>query len=292
MADTRLRQIDLFEMLPEPEVRQAPQARKKPAPSSKQNEGNSRRIPAEEASVPVRERSFKLRYLVIVLVFGAAITAWSWYSSRMTNITQVLVNDHYFTTEGDIIARAGIAVGTHADSINYSQVIRSVEALPYVREARIVQVPPGTILIRVTERRPIGLLKQGNLIRYVDRDGVILPVMDGKALEVPLLHGFALPVAADTLKGISFQAMGAFLEALDRYDIAKITISDVAWQPNTGIVAATGDYGTRLVFGRDDYDSKLRAWQAFYAQVVPKSGLQPFTRIDFRYRGQIVTERM
>jgi cell division septal protein FtsQ len=296
MADPRLKQIDLFENLPDPSVRPAPAPRRKrvepdavPTPGSNATRRN--RTDDSESTPAAPSRGFRLRYLVLVLIAGAAITVWGWYSSRMTDINRVQVSQNYFTDESTIISQAAIASGTPADSLNYIAIIRQVERLPYVREAELVPIPPSTILIRVVERRPIGLIKQGNLVRYVDRDGVVLPVVDGKAVEVPLLYGLSLPVGRDTLTSPAFRAMGQFLEMLDRNDMAKITISDVAWEPGTGIVAATGDYGTRLIFGTDDYETKLRSWQAFYAQVVPKAGLEPFTRIDFRYRGQIVTER-
>ena len=296
MADSRLKQIDLFENLPEPTVKPAPTPRRKRVepetePTAGSNATRRTQKPDNEPRNSAPGRGFRLRYLLLVLAAGAGITVWSWYASRMTDITRVQVSQNYFTEESTIIAQAAIATGTPADSLNYVDIIRQVERLPYVREAELVPIPPSTILIRVTERRPIGLIKQGNLARYVDRDGVILPVVDGKAIEVPLLYGLALPVGRDSLTSPSFRAMGQFLEMLDRNDMAKITISDVAWVTGTGIVAATGDYGTRLIFGTEDYDEKLRAWQAFYAQIVPKAGLEPFTRIDFRYRGQIVTEK-
>ena len=297
MADSRLKQIDLFENVPEPTVRPAPIVRRRqaaPDSASVSPGSNATRRPSPTEDVPPEAtppRGFKLRYLVMVLVVGSSITAWSWYANRMTEIRLVQVSNHYFTDESTLIAQAGIAIGTPADSLSYADIIRQVEQLPYVRRAELIPIPPSTIMIRVEERRPIGLIKQGNVVRYVDRDGVILPLVDGKAIEAPLLYGLALQPGRDTLTSTSFVAMGQFLEVLDRNDMAKITISDVAWEPEIGIVAATGDYGTRLLFGTGDYEAKLRAWQAFYAQIVPRSGLEPFTRIDFRYRGQIVTER-
>ncbi len=290
MADRpRLRQIDLFETLPDPPVQnEAPAARiQEPTRTSAPNRKRSE--PEGRASQPSAPRfQFKLRYLVLVLLAGAAATVWSWYYSRMTTIETVSVSNHYFTDEDDIVRKSGVITGIAADSLVYSDVIRRIETLPYVRQARIVQVPPTGIVIRVEERRPVGLIAQIN--RYVDRDGVLLPVIPGKALEVPLLYGLSVPTGADTLKGASFAAMGSFLEALDRFDVAKITVSDVGWEPGTGIVAASSDYGTRLIFGTGGFDEKLKAWQAFYTQVVPKAGLNTFAKIDLRYRGQIVTE--
>jgi cell division septal protein FtsQ len=296
MADPKLRQIDLFENLPDPTIKPAPAPRRKrvEADATPPVGSNATRRTYKgdtEPAISTPTRGFRLRYLVLVLVAGSAIIIWSWFSSRMTDINRVQVSQNYYTEEAAIIAQAAIDSGTPADSLNYVDIIRQVERLPYVRRAELVPIPPSTVLIRVEERRPIGLIKQGSLARYVDRDGVILPVVDGKAIEVPLLYGLPLPLGRDTLTSPAFKAMGQFLETLDRNDMAKITISDVAWEPGTGIVAATGDYGTRLIFGTEDYEAKLRAWQAFYAQVVPKAGLEPFTRIDFRYRGQIVTER-
>lgn len=296
MADPTLRQIDLFEHVPEPTVKQAPAPRRRriepdevPSPGSNATRRSVKSGNDTASSTPVRV--FRLRYLVLVLIAGAAVMVWSWYSSRMTDITRIQVTQNYYTDESTVIAQAAIAISTPADSLNYADIIRQVERLPYVRNAELVPIPPSTILIRIEERRPIGLIKQGTLVRYVDADGVILPVVNGKAIEVPLLYGLAMPVGRDTLTSTAFRAMGAFLEMLDRNDMAKITISDVGWEPETGIVAATGDYGIRLIFGTDHYEAKLRAWQSFYAQIVPKAGLEPFTRIDFRYRGQIVTER-
>lgn len=287
MSDNpRLRQIDLFETLPDPPMQaEAPASRiHEPAKTAA---NRKRAEPAEEPATGQRFR-FKLRYLLLVLALGAAATVWSWHHSRMTTIETVSVSDHYFTDEDDIVRKSGIITGIAADSLVYADVIRRIESLPYVREVRIVQVPPNGIVIRVQERRPVGLIAQIN--RYVDRDGVVLPVIPGKALEVPLLYGLSVPAGADTIKGASFAAMGVFLETLERYDMAKITVSDVAWEPGTGIVAASGDYGTRLIFGTERFDEKLKAWQAFYTQVVPKAGLNTFAKIDLRYRGQIVTE--
>lgn len=295
MADSDLKQFDLFDQQADPVEKRytssVPKVDKTALDRSKSKKEDHRITDSVELSATATRFTLKFRYVAMMLVLALVVSMWSWNANRMTTIKKVTVNDHYFTEEADIVARSGISIGADADSINPVDVIRAVEKLPYVRQAELVSLPPSTYLIRVEERRPIGLIKRSDMIRYVDKDGVLLPLVAGKALEVPLLYGLPVPSTADTLKSDAFKAMGAFLEALDRYDMAKITISDVAWEDNTGIVAATGDYGTRLIFGLDGYESKLRTWQAFYAQVVPKAGLDAFARIDFRYEGQVVSLR-
>ena len=295
MADSDLKQFDLFDQQADPVEKRytasVPKVDKTALDRSKAKKDDQRFTDSVEPSAATTRFTLKFRYVVMMMVLALVVSVWSWNANRMTIIKKVTVNDHYFTEEADIVARSGITIGADADSINPVDVIRAVEKLPYVRQAELVSLPPTTYLIRVEERRPIGLIKRSDMIRYVDKDGVLLPLVAGKALEVPLLYGLPIPSTADTLKSDAFKAMGAFLEALDRYDMAKITISDVAWEDNTGIVAATGDYGTRLIFGLDGYESKLRTWQAFYAQVVPKAGLDAFARIDFRYEGQVVSLR-
>jgi cell division septal protein FtsQ len=295
MADSNLKQFDLFDQQPNPAEKRhtanVPRVDKTATDRSKPKKATGGESGDTETKAPAARFNLKFRYVVMMMVLALAVSIWSWNANRMTIIQKVTVNDHYFTEEAEIIARSGITIGIDADSINPVAVIRAVEKLPYVRRAELVSLPPSSYLIRVEERRPIGLIKRSDMIRYVDKDGVLLPLVEGKALEVPLLYGLSINNTTDTLRSDAFKAMGAFLEALDRYDMAKITISDVAWEANTGIVAATGDYGTRLIFGLDGYEAKLRTWQAFYAQVVPKAGLEAFARIDFRYDGQVVSLR-
>lgn len=293
MSDSNLKQFDLFDQHPDPaEKRHTANVPKVDKTAIDRNKATRKFNSSAQDDAPVETSTrftLKFRYVVMMMVLALSVSIWSWITNRMTVIQKVTVNDHYFTEEADIIARSGISIGAEADSIDPVVVIRNVEKLPYVRRAELVSLPPSTYLIRVEERRPIGLIKRSDMIRYVDKDGVLLPLVDGKALEVPLLYGLPISNTSDTLRSAAFKAMGAFLEALDRYDMAKITISDVAWEAENGIVAATGDYGTRLIFGLDGYDAKLRTWQAFYAQVVPKAGLDSFARIDFRYDGQVVS---
>lgn len=295
MADADLKQFDLFDQQPDPSERRytanVPKVDKTAVERSKPKKVLSQEAGPTGETVSATRFTLKFRYVVMTMILALAVSIWSWNANRMTVVESVVVNDHYFTDEADVISRSGITLGAEAEKIIPMDVIRAVEKLPYVRRAELVPLPPSTYLIRVEERRPIGLIKRSDMIRYVDKDGVLLPLVAGKALEVPLLYGLPIPNATDTLTSVAFKAMGAFLEALDRYDMAKITISDVAWEENTGIVAATGDYGTRLIFGFDGYESKLRTWQAFYAQVVPKAGLDAFARIDFRYEGQVVSLR-
>jgi len=293
IKDLNIVQVELFNGMPaEPNRRRQVRNERIGAPRSEQqalyNSDNLEPDPPRSANSGPK-KPFKLRYVVLLLVVVIGIITWSWHSNTMTQVNTIRVKNEYFTDKNAIIRQTGIALGTSADSLNYRKIIQRVEQLPYVKQASLVEIPPYTLEIRIEERRPIGLLVSAVETVYIDVDGVLLPTIAQKMPEVPLVYVLELPSKAVKLSGNSIQVMSRFLTALDQNELSKITLSDIAWVEGDGIVALTGDYGTRLTFGMDDFDRKLRAWNGFYAQIVPKIGLSAITSVDLRYRDQIVT---
>jgi cell division protein FtsQ len=293
IKDLNIVQVDMFNGTPatEPNRRRLIRNDRPQAsafePTTAAQAGQEGDVPRLSPQTP--KNPFKLRYVMLLLVVVAGIITWSWHTNTMTQVSSIRVKNEYFTSASAIVRQTGITLGAPAESLNYRQVIQRVEQLPYVKQASLVEIPPHTLEIRIEERRPIGLLISDNQTLFMDADGVLLPTIADKMPEVPLVYGLSIPQGAIKLSGSPLQAMSRFLIALDQNELSKITLSDIAWVEGEGIVALTGDYGTRLSFGVDDFERKLRAWNGFYAQIVPKIGLSSISSIDLRYRDQIVT---
>jgi hypothetical protein len=73
-------------------------------------------------------------------------------------------------------------------------------------------------------------------------------------------------------------------------EVSNATISEVAWTQKEGIVALTNQNGVKLIFGKGDFDTRLRNWEAFYGEVVKQKGIEAMQSIDLRFEGQIVTQ--
>jgi cell division protein FtsQ len=237
-----------------------------------------------------REMSvLRISYLVTAIVILGLSLAVGFHVSRDSTVDNVHVIGNYFTTGEQILKAAHIPAGIHTDSLDVIGVLDRIEKLPWIAEAGLSVSPFGRLDISVTERRAIALIMQGDASVYVDSDGVRLPVIDEKPVDVPLLYGFRAGPLTDTLKSDSFLKVAEFLLAAEKNPAAHRTLSEIAWAGYDGIVALSHDNGIKLIFGNEHFEERLRNWTSFYSIVIPEKGIGRFQSIDFRYRDQIIT---
>ncbi len=260
--------------------------------------GVSRKKKSEGAgSSPKNSRSVKIPafrnprvalYIFLGIMIFGGVWAGALYMAKNTTIGEVTVRGYHYTDLNDIIETAAIDTGTHADSVNINQVLDRVESLPYIQRASVYISPLGRLELNVTERNPVAILTQGDALALVDRYGIKMPVPESNFPDLPLLFGFNVNPAGDTLRSESFRQAADFLWEVRNRKISGITISEVGWHPEDGVFALSSENGVRLIFGNEDFERRLDYWEEFYRQIVPVRGIHTFTRLDFRFRNQIV----
>lgn len=221
-----------------------------------------------------------------LFVLGLAVAA-GFYRSAMMKVQEIDFEGHRFVSE-EQLRGVKIPTGMHPDSLNSLDIISRFEQMPYVKRAAMDVEPSGNITIHISERQPVAMLiDEGNEI-YIDRDGIRLPMIPGKTANVPLLYGFEARPLGDTLSGQHAEAAINFLVRLQEKPVSNATISEAAWTEN-GIVALTNDHAVKLIFGKEDFGTRLRNWEAFYAEIIKQKGIENMQSIDLRFQGQIVT---
>jgi cell division protein FtsQ len=79
------------------------------------------------------------------------------------------------TSRADVIARAAFGAHPNMWLVDLGAARRRIEALPYVRNASLIRVPPATISIAIVERVPVGCLEGlGYAEALVDVEGRVL----------------------------------------------------------------------------------------------------------------------
>lgn len=229
----------------------------------------------------------------IVLVTGLAVLG-GFYMEQNTRIDDVVFSGHYFTSENDL--ESSIAeitpVGMLADSVNFGELIQTVNQLPYVDEVDLTMGFRGKLQVNVKEHTPLALIVDGSKRSYITKGGVRLPVIPEKTEDVPLLYGFKSASLQDTLQTEAYQKVEEFLTAARDNEFGWITISEVAWNDREGVVALTAENGVKLLFGHANYETSLKHWQAFYREVISTKGIGAFSQIDLRFRNQVVTKEL
>ncbi len=222
-----------------------------------------------------------------ILVLGLAVLAGLYWSSTMT-VQQVRFSGNHFVSISEL-QKINVPTGMHPDSMDFGKIMNRFEQINYVKQADISVDPSGGLMINITERQPIALLADGNKKIYVDRHGVRLPLILGKNVDVPILYGFRASPLRDTLNSDAFKKVSDFLMTAQSKNVSNATISEVAWTQKEGVVALTNQNGVKLVFGKGDFATRLRNWEAFYGEVVKQKGIEAMRSIDLRFEGQIVT---
>lgn len=226
-------------------------------------------------------------FAAAIFLLGIAVLA-GLYVEQNTRVMDVRFTGNHFTEEEDLLNAMESPVGLMADSININSLVSGLEVLPYVEQVSVSMARRGTLSMSIQEREPIGLLINNGKKMYMDKNGIKLPDILGKSVDLPLVYGFNLENEQDTLTGKHFEQVRDFLVETKKNPFAWATISEVAWNEREGVVALSSENGVKLVFGHENFGRKLTHWQAFNAEVVSKKGIEAFRTVDLRFRDQIV----
>ena len=81
------------------------------------------------------------------------------------------------TTDGEtILAALAARPGTPILAVSPKRAKQQLESLPWVRTAVIERRLPGTLYVRLVERKPLALWQHGGKIALIDRLGAVIPV--------------------------------------------------------------------------------------------------------------------
>lgn len=224
----------------------------------------------------------------VLFILGIAVLAGV-YWNRTVVVQDIAYSGNHFVSEAELVGHADVPTGISPDSVDFMAIINKLETIPYVKQAAVDVEPSGKLTIHITERQPIAMLANGEEKIYVDRDGIRLPLKLEKAVDVPIVYGFNTAPMSDTLKSGAWIQTRNFLTEINNDSFNHATISEVAWTQKEGVVALSHENGVKLVFGKDEFSTKLRNWKAFYSQVVREKGIDKMRSVDLRFEGQIVT---
>lgn len=226
-----------------------------------------------------------------VLLAILAVAGGLYWNSTLT-VSDVRYSGLHYLEEKEVKDQTDIPTGVSPDSLSFRDIISDIEQIPFVDQARINVEPSGKLHIQITEREPIALLVDDNAKVYVDKDGLRLPRIMGKAADVPLLYGFETEPMEDTLSSDAFKKTRDFLVSMRKKSVSDATISELVWTKDEGVVALTNENGVKLIFGNEDFESRLDNWEAFYREIIKTKGMAAMRSVDMRFRGQIVTREI
>jgi cell division protein FtsQ len=91
-------------------------------------------------------------------------------------VSDVTVEGRETTDRETILAALAARPGTPILAVSPKHAKQQLESLPWVRTAVIERRLPGTLYVRLVERKPLALWQHGGKIALIDRAGAVIPV--------------------------------------------------------------------------------------------------------------------
>ncbi len=265
--------------------------------------------------VPVRRRGgsrffsrfgFGPRWIRLLKVFAFLVVCGLIALAGLTVKSFLVQNRHFIlpSTEGIRVSGNRVVTRSQATAFFEPDVGRSIfriplahrkaqlESLKWVRSATVMRIWPNQIRVNILERAPVAFALDGNTVRLVDDQGMLLDLPDAASqhYSFPVLTGIAsadpLPIRAARI-AVYLQ----FIHALDAQGgrisstLSQVDLSD----PEDVRAMFLGATRQPLVhFGDSDYLARYQAYQAHLKEWLQQyPGLRS---VDMRYGKQVVLD--
>ncbi|WP_433876675.1 cell division protein FtsQ/DivIB [Sinomonas atrocyanea] len=183
-----------------------------------------------------RRRRSALTAAIVALVLVAGLMALVLFTPLIA-VRSVVVQGTHLLSVQQVEAALAPVMGRPLAQVGDDQVRSLVSPLVQVKAVSARAVPPDTLVVTVTERVPVALVKSEGKLLVVDGDGVVLgEASDTSQYPVPVIDGAAMPLGQEV-----FKAVTAVLAALP---------ADVLGQLATATAQSVDSVELRLTDGR------------------------------------------
>ena len=180
------------------------------------------------------KRIAQMSALVAVGLYGCYRAAGLMSSTEALTVTRITVSGNTKLSRGEVMALLDGLRGRNMVFLNLEEWREKLTASPWVADAALRRVLPGTVDVFISERQPMGVARIGGALYLVDPLGAIidefgpnyadfdLPIIDG--LSAPHQDGLLVDAARAALAASLLTAVGKHPSLAKR--VSQIDVSD------------------------------------------------------------------
>jgi len=235
-------------------------------------------------------RSVLLIFLVMFVAVSLIFTYSFTISAPCFRIRETVVRGCREVTEKEVLLLGSIKSSQGLLTLNEEAISRRIRANPWIKTVAVGRELPDRLVLQISERTAIAVIRQDPNLYLMDREGVIFKKL-GKSDEVdlPVLTGLyrqgqlneSLLKSARSL--LSDLSTSKFFPTLDR-------ISEIQGHEVQGLSVFT-DNGLCLVLGLDGYGDRLRRLAPILEDLKRREPEGGFFRIDLRNPLKVTVSR-
>ncbi len=195
-------------------------------------------------------------------------------------------------SRGEMLSVFGEDIGRNIFFVPLAERRKQLEQIPWVERAAVMRLLPDRIRVSVVERKPVAFVREGNEVRLVDADGVVLPTsaaaMAAHHYSFPVVTGINPqdPPAASKTRMAVYERMISELDAMGKHlseQISEIDLTD----PEDARVLMPEQGGDILAhFGEEHFLDRYQRYKAHIAEW--RQQYPRLVAVDLRYDQQVV----
>lgn len=192
-------------------------------------------------------------------------------------ISQEMVNKLLILSYGDLTNRP-------KENIVLNTLEKAIEANDMVRNAQVYFTVDGTLMVRISQRKPIGRV-EGVTSFYVDEDGSRMPFSKLHSARVPLITG---KITENSLREVHKVITYANSDEFLKKNIIGVHVTEEGkYQLRfrmDNFVVALGNVG--------DLEKKFANFRAFYVKADKDNTLGDYSRVSLEFNNQVVCTKI
>lgn len=245
--------------------------------------------PADVARLRRNQRRIQAQRLLVVVrtagLAGAVIAGgvWAWrhtQSNERFAVRTIEVAGVVHTDRASLDRVTRQYAGLNLFQIDIARVQRDLGGLGWVRRIDIEKNLPDTLRIKITERTPVALLRKGEVLSYVDQDGVAFAELS------PRVRDSDLPVITDA-HGAELTRTVELLRELRTKDRELYSRVSEVWPiPPRGFALYDRELGAVVYANADDIVAK---WRNLYGVLAAENNPK-IEYADLRFADRVIVK--
>jgi cell division protein FtsQ len=220
----------------------------------------------------------------VLLVSGASVARHVATSDDL-QVREIVVDGTVRTTPDAVRAALVGFLGQNLVELSLEEVARTATRDPWVKEASVKRILPGTLRVAVTERSPGALALLGGLVYVVDDCGFVMgPAGPDLPFDLPLLVGLDASQGKDREAALA-RGVALLMCLHDRFPAWARGISEADLARPDRVVLTRSDGGPQILLDPEQIDRNVGAYLALQPTISRQVGAT--TRVDLRWSRRI-----
>lgn len=257
---------------------------KRSAPKEERSRKKIRRRSSDEVTrLPSRrwwsrtaDGRWRLRwYSVVGVICVAAVLVLLLLTSPLLSIRNIEVEGNVYADQARLDEVVGQLKGDAILTADLHGATLQIEAIPWVRKARISMHLPSRVVVQIDERRPEAFFRAGDgYIRVIDGEGRVLDVIEGDPVDYVRIIGAGPNLAPGDFVGQPFLGAVELIGALPASLADRLVSATVSPE---GEISLQLEPNLLVIFGQpSDFQVKLVA----VVNEIKRQGSRSYTVID------------